>query len=167
LFAILLFKNQIMNRIFFLIVLFFCACNSQNEQQANNDLDQTNRKIDGTTVDLEGCYVSIFKKDTAYLKLIKENNQITGSLIYKRFEKDNNTGTITGKIADTLIVADYTFKSEGMTSVRQVVFKISGDQLIEGFGDINIGKSGDSAKFKNLSQLKFQEEQPFVKEDCQ
>lgn len=155
-----------MNRIFFLIVLFFCACNSQNGQQANTDLDQKNREIDGKTVDLEGCYVSIFKKDTTYLKLNKENNFITGNLVYKRFEKDNNSGTIKGKIADSLLIADYTFNSEGMTSVRQVVFKISGEQLIEGFGDIIIGKSGDTAKFKNLSQLTFQEEQPFIKKDC-
>jgi hypothetical protein len=154
-----------MNRILFLVVVFFCACNSQNEQRTNNVLNPTNEK-DVTTLDLEGCYVSILKKDTAYLKLNKENNFITGNLVYRRFEKDNNSGTIKGKIADSLLIADYTFNSEGMTSVRQVVFKISGEQLIEGFGDIIIGKSGDTAKFKNLSQLTFQEEQPFIKKDC-
>ncbi len=113
---------------------------------------------------LPGCYAWIAKKDSALLKLDISGNKVSGNLNYFLYEKDNNKGTINGILQDSLIIADYTFQSEGMTSVRQVVFKIYGGSLIEGFGDINM--KGDTARFKNISQLQFQEERPFIKTDC-
>ncbi len=156
-----------MNRILSLLLLFSCACNSHNEKQENEISNQINEKSSVTTFpDLEGCYISIYKNDSAFLKINKENNLITGNLSYKHFEKDNNTGTIDGKVSDNLIIADYTFQSEGMKSVRQVVFKISGNNLLEGNGDIIISKNNDSVKFKNISQLNFKNDHPFIKEGC-
>jgi hypothetical protein len=51
-----------------------------------------------------------------------------------------------------------------MTSVREVVFKINGDLLTKGFGDIDT--SGDTIKFKNQAHLQYQNDRPFKKVDC-
>jgi hypothetical protein len=155
-----------MNRLFLLTVLFISACNSQsdNSTSINATIDSTTNSKEINEPSINGCYTSILKKDTSTLKINNDNGQIFGDLIYNRFEKDNNKGTIKGKIHDSLIIADYTFQSEGMTSVREVVFKISGTNLIEGYGDINM--DGDTARFKNISQLKYQDDQPFVLGEC-
>ncbi len=159
-----------MNRLFLMLLLFLAGCNSQNENTtgAGEIKNNTGEHLSNTSIShLDGCYLSIFKNDTSSLKINSNNGLVYGKLTYKRFEKDSNTGIINGTIHDSLIIADYTFQSEGISSVREVVFKISGNNLIEGQGDIIINRNGDSAKFKNIAHLKFQEDQVFVKKNCE
>lgn len=157
-----------MKRIFLIPVLLIMACNSSTDENAiTQSISDSSGEIKAGKNDnsnLSGCYISILKRDTANLKLTVLGNEVSGDLIYDRFEKDGNVGTINGKIQDDLVIADYTFQSEGMSSVKQIVFKIQNGQLIEGFGDIVM--EGDSAVFKNISDLKYQSEQPFTKADC-
>ncbi len=157
-----------MNRSILISLLFISACNSQQDNVTSRDVikDSSNSKeINSAMSNMNGCYTSILKKDTATLKINTTNDdKVSGDLVYKHFEKDNNSGTIKGKVQDSLIIAEYTFQSEGMTSVREVVFKIKGENLVEGYGDINM--NGDTARFKDLSQLKYQNGQPFVKGEC-
>lgn len=149
-----------MKRFFFWSFLFFAGCSSQNGSNSEKLKDAS------STSKIIGCYISIFKNDTSNLNINVNNGHVWGKLSYKRFEKDSNSGILNGKVQDSLIIGDYSFKSEGITSVREVVFKISGENLLEGYGDMVITKNGDSAKFKNLSNLNFQEDQPFVKKEC-
>ena len=156
-----------MNRFFLIAILFAAGCTSQtesNSKSAESHTSADNKKLNAKS--LEGCYLSVFNKDTSRLKIKADNGRITGELVYKRFEKDGNKGIINGEIKDSLIVAYYTFEAEGTTSVREVVFKPSDNGLLEGFGDIEISRSGDTAKFKDISQLQFQESLTFIKENC-
>lgn len=100
------------------------------------------------------CYQYVSKKDTVMVTLITSNgNNITGDLKYKWFEKDNNDGKISGMFKGDTLYADYTFQSEGMSSVREMVFLRKGNTLIEGFGDIE--EKGDKQVFKDKKNLKF------------
>ena len=154
-----------MYRVVLVSLLFLSACTSQTDTTSKNtDKDSISSIEVNKSSSMDGCYISTFNKDTAHLKLIISNNEVSGNLVYDRFEKDGNVGTIKGRVQDSLIIADYTFQSEGMTSVREVVFKIKDENLIEGYGDIVL--KGDTAAFKNITQLKFQDEQPFLKEEC-
>jgi hypothetical protein len=154
-----------MKRLFVILFLFAAGCTSQNRNDSKlTETKSTKEKL--SAVNLEGCYLSVFNKDTSHLKIIANGNRITGELSYKRFEKDSNKGTINGEIKDSLIVAYYTFQSEGVTSVREVAFKPSGKGLLEGFGDIEISKTGDTAKFTHLARLQFNEGPTFIKQDC-
>lgn len=92
------------------------------------------------------------------------DNRVTGDLVYDWSEKDNNTGVINGMIKDNLILAWYTFQSEGVTSVRQVAFKIEDDELIEGFGDLLA--RGDTMTFKNIETLKFDKQNAYFTINC-
>ncbi len=163
--------NILINKIFLLFLLFAVGCNSENNSKnsatpANVDSSSVNENGDAVTADFSGCYASNLKKDSALLKLNISGTKVTGELSYHLFEKDNNSGIITGSVRDNLIVADYTytFQSEGITSVRQVVFKRNNDTLVEGFGDTMM--HGDTAGFKNLSGLQFQNDRPFLKTIC-
>lgn len=144
------------------------ACNSNSEDKVApitaSDSPKVVTEAEQISPNASGCYFSLLKKDTAKLQLTIDGSQVNGSLDYIRFQKDSNRGSISGKVIDSLIVADYTFQSEGLKSVRQVVFKIKGDKLIEGFGDIEM--KGDTARFKDIFSLKFLSAQPFNKIDC-
>ena len=155
-----------MYRFILIVLLFILACNSSPNNSPAKDVakDSAGSLETKNISSVDGCYISILKKDTAILKITNEHGKLMGSLVYKRFQKDSNDGTINGIFQDSLIIADYTFQSEGVTSVRQVVFKLSANTLLEGYGDINM--NGDTARFKEISQLKYLDEQPFVKGEC-
>ena len=154
------------NTILFFFILI-AGCTSQTREDKTEDVVQdssVSEKVTPRPLLVPGCYSWITKQDSALLKLDVLGNDVSGDLKYFIFEKDNNKGTIRGTLHDSLIVADYTFQSEGMTSVRQVVFKIHGDSLSEGFGDIDM--KSDTARFKDISELQFQNERSFIKTDC-
>src|SRR5690606_17194654 len=58
-------------------------------------------------------------------------------LDYHLAEKDANRGTFEGFLIDDVILGDYIFQSEGVTSKREVIFKIVKGQLIEGSGPMD------------------------------
>lgn len=157
-----------MNKIFILIVLIFAGCNS-GTTPGDNLQDQpsdTAKKEAYTNVDLiSGCYQNVLNGDTAFLKMNVHGMVVDGTLNYKRMQKDSNEGTFTGVIRGELIVIHYNFQSEGTTSMREIAFKIKGDQLVEGYGEILM--KNESAVFENAALLKFKDEQAFNKIVCQ
>ena len=155
------------NIVLFIFVLVL-GCNSQNSKNQTETIGKDTSSVPGNDAPAfaikAGCYSYSIKKDSAFLKLDISRGKVSGDLMYALYQKDSNKGTISGILQDSLIVVDYIFQSEGMTSVRQVVFKVNGDSLIEGFGDIEM--KGDTARFKNIAQLQFQDQRPFIKTTC-
>lgn len=82
------------------------------------------------------CFQYLGAKDTVRLTTYIDGTNITGTLDYSFFEKDKNSGTIEGEIRDNMIIAEYTFLSEGVSSKRQVVFKNTDEGWKEGFGEM-------------------------------
>lgn len=113
----------------------------------------------------EGCYAMFMKRDTATLSLHIQDTIVTGDLHYRWAEKDHNIGTIKGYVRDSLLMADYTFESEGLTSVREVVFKLKGDTLLQGVGQLT--EQNGKIIFTHKDQLQYDKMVPFVKMDCQ
>lgn len=113
----------------------------------------------------EECYLGILKKDTISMSLNIKGNQVSsGKLSYKFFEKDKNEGTLNGEMKGDTLFADYTFMSEGVSSVRQVAFLKKGNTYTEGYGDIE--ESNGKVIFKNTKQLKFDGKTVLSKVDC-
>ena len=111
------------------------------------------------------CYRFANEKDTIILKLIHVGEAITGTLVYKLFEKDKNMGTIQGGMRGDVLIADYTFFSEGVSSSRQIAFKKDQDYFIEGFGDVI--NNGDKTVFKDPGSLQFNDAVKLKEVDCQ
>ena len=142
----------------------------------NNGKTSDTRLVEGVALDdstltsnfmdtLSGCYEMVKQRDTAYLQLKTNHKKVTGTLRYNIFEKDSNKGDISGTIQDSLIRAFYTFQTEGVTSVREVVFKIEQGKLVEGMGTVVV--RNDSAFFlKDSSGFRFADAQPFMKVPC-
>ena len=111
------------------------ACHEQASQSAGQQ-PTTATDANSTTPAGPQCYAYTVGKDTVRLTLQTTQPTVTGQLTYNYFEKDRNQGTIQGTMHGDTLLADYTFQSEGTTSVRQVAFVRQGQGFIEGYGDI-------------------------------
>lgn len=152
----------------------FWACNDNSKPNAdNNNIDSTTGVHAGATDTIvrssialkDGCYEMIMKRDTATLSLHIQDTAVSGNLNYRWAEKDHNKGTIKGYIRDSLLIADYTFESEGITSVREAVFKLKGDTLFQGVGELT--EQNGKIIFKQKDQLQYDKTFPFIRVDCQ
>lgn len=113
---------------------------------------EKNPEAPAETETVKTCFESI-GKDTAQLELKTTGHKVTGTLRINLYEKDLNEGTIDGEMKGDTLIADYTFYSEGTSSIREVVFLKKKDQLIEGFGE-TVMLEGKQV-FKNRSTLSF------------
>ncbi|MCW3089205.1 MAG: hypothetical protein JWP81_274 [Ferruginibacter sp.] len=139
---------------FLLAVSVCCSCNNQTGEP----------KTQPGKASAFNCYNYINKKDTVILKTILVGGFITGTLVYNFYEKDKSQGTIQGQMKGDLLIADYTFNSEGIQSKRQIAFKKMGDKFIEGYGEAE-DRNGKMA-FKNLDSLNFDHTTILNKVDC-
>jgi hypothetical protein len=99
-----------------------------------------------------GCYEAHLGKDLYSLAILSQQGEtFEGTLRFKNFEKDSSSGTFKGTYKDGILLGDYSFQSEGMDSVMQVIFKSSGDGFIRGYGDMNA--TGD--RFANLNGITY------------
>ena len=138
--------------------------NSPTKSEAHGSAPKTTGVLAGTPFVLDGCYEMTMKRDTATLSLQVQDTIVSGKLRYNWHERDGNVGTIKGVLRDSLIIADYTFESEGLTSVREVVFKIDNTVLQQAYGDLE-DRNGKIV-FRNPAQLQYIQEYPFVKVEC-
>lgn len=131
------------------IAIAFASC-KQNIKEETNVTDSTE------TLSKEKVYIHNKNKNEFTLSFIQEGDSVVGKYSYHLNGRDENNGTIKGVIKDNLLIADYDFMSEGIKSIRQVVFKMEDDSLLEGYGDV-IEKDG-KVVFIDLTQLRYNED---------
>ena len=137
-------KNQ-----FIILLGLLAACNSQpKEKETEGQAEQPSN-----TKQTINCYQYATAADTVRLTLVHVGGTITGMLLYQLKDKDMNAGSIKGTMKGDILVADYTFKSEGTVSTRQVAFKKNGNTFTEGYGE-SVDVNGVE-KFKNIDSLDF------------
>lgn len=149
---------KVINIIFLSLLL---SCNAQQEDTEKQDAQQPDAKAPSPI----NCYRYATEADTVILKVVHIGNSITGTLVYSLKEKDSNKGTIQGAMRGNILVADYTFMSEGIQSVRQVAFKLEGNTFIEGYGDSF--NENEKSRFKNLDSLTFSSTIKLAEMACQ
>lgn len=156
--------------LFSAIAMFALSCTS--EQKDNQRVDSTSIvSIDTTLVPsvpiedkVTQCFQYIKNRDTATLTINTENEELTGRLAYNLYEKDSNRGTIAGEMKGDTVIAEYTFDSEGMRSVREIVLLKKDGKFYEGYGDVE--QRNGKTVFKNRSKLKFGDAIVFSETNC-
>ncbi|MBC7914165.1 MAG: hypothetical protein H7Y07_08580, partial [Pyrinomonadaceae bacterium] len=139
----------------YLIVLAISitACNTPNQKSETTDSAENTEKDSLISGNVSSeCYAYKNNKDSVYMHLKDSAGMISGNLSYNFYEKDSNKGTINGQMKGDTLVADYTFMSEGVVSVRQVAFLKKGTDFVEGYADVE-EKNGKMV-FKSLDSLK-------------
>lgn len=102
--------------------------------------------------DVRGCYVATLGKDVYTLTIGSQTGKsFGGTLSFKNYEKDSSSGDYVGTYNDGILLGDYSFNSEGMTSLMQVIFKKSGNDFVRGYGDVD--ETG--TRFTNLSTIEY------------
>lgn len=143
-------KNIIYSAIV-MMVLISCQKKTEVLPTAPPDstaVSDTHQPIESTS--LQTCYVGNTGKDSVFVSIDDNLGTIVGKLRYKNFEKDSSFGDLVGiKSGDTLKL-NYTFKSEGTTSQREIYFLQSKGEISEGIGDhtANGGAYSDYKKIK-------------------
>lgn len=131
----------------------------------NDQPTKTVSTVPVTKVGAINCYRYVNNKDTVTLRTIVADELISGTLVYNFYEKDKNSGTIRGSMKDDLLIADYSFMSEGISSVRQVAFKKIDGTFIEGYGEPQ--ESNGKITFKNIDSLNFNNSVLLSEVDCE
>ncbi|HTN39291.1 MAG TPA: hypothetical protein VL053_19600 [Arachidicoccus sp.] len=131
---------------------FVVGCKNAPKEEANEKSKESLPAKSGQ----KHCYAYLQNRDTIILTIqTTDSARFQGSMIYKLYEKDQNIGTVEGIRKGDLLVADYTFNSEGKASIRQVAFKQQGQNLTEGFGAVIEDKEDGAVRFSNLDSLSF------------
>jgi hypothetical protein len=144
---------------FTVLTMLNCKNKEKNTENTNNQEITAEEKIVDTLA--MGNYLFEDGKNLITFVIEENRNEIKGFLTYELAEKDKNSGKFSGKFEDGILIGKYTFKSEGKESVREVAFKVDGDKLIEGYGELN----EDGTAFKDASNLNFTSKMPLTKID--
>lgn len=111
------------------------------------------------------CFVSTANNSSIELSFnVNSHQEVNGKLSYNISGKDKNEGTLIGNMKGDTLIADYTFMSEGVSSVREVAFLQKDGALIEGFGDV--AEANGKVTFKDKKKLKFDQKNILTKVDC-
>jgi hypothetical protein len=147
------------------LVALVCSCNNQSKTSSavNNDSPNTLAEATADTVS-SGCFSQVVQKDTALLQVENNKGNISGALTYNYFQKDRNDGTFKGEQSGDVINGWYLFKSEGVMSVRQVSWKINGNELWPAIGEVV--EKNDTTVFKEPENLRYDSTRPFRKIPC-
>ncbi|MES2329621.1 MAG: hypothetical protein V4539_08465 [Bacteroidota bacterium] len=140
------------------VCIVFACCS--NPSEAPKETTTVSAVPSGNT----HCYLYNDSSNIISLRATFQNDSISGALTYDIDQKDKNSGTIVGVVQGDLLVADYTFVSEGKSSVRQVVFKKTGSTLTGGVGEM-VEKNGKMV-FKDMGKLDFAHAIVLTETDC-
>lgn len=146
------------------LFLFGGACNNKGKSS-----EETNR---GTVVNStaivdslsSGCYSQIIQRDTSLLQLEKNGNTVNAALSYNIYQKDRNNGTLQAELSGDVLTGWYLFRSEGIISVRQVSWKVNGDELWPAMGEVI--QKNDTTLFAHPDKLEYDSTRPFKKIPC-
>jgi hypothetical protein len=110
------------------------------------------------------CFLRAEGKDSTTASIsIAADGTVTGSFAWQPFEQHGADGTLAGKQEGDLLKVTYDFTIEGSNVQEEKVFKLAGDQLLEGSGELTEGEGG-ILKIKDPSKLTWKA--PMMKVAC-
>ncbi len=150
----------------FIAAIIITSCNNEPKKSTETTTaEDTSKPVENKImIPASSCYFSTIGKDTVKLKVEVFPNVVTGKLSYKFYEKDSNSGNFDGIMKGDTLIADYTFMSEGKSSVRQVAFLIKDNMATEGYG--NMEEKEGKMVFKDIKGVSFGKALSLKKVEC-
>lgn len=157
--------NIVNQLVIFISLIFLVGCNNNNTNHnfKKNDEGKPENVGKHKAAKRRLCF-SKMEKDTVLLQIMISDSAVSGNLFYRLFEKDQNRGTIRGRMSGDTLIANYTFWSEGVRSERQVAFLIQDSVAVEGFGEIK--EENGKIEFADPRTLNFAEGIVLQKTNC-
>ena len=142
-------KNPFKITVAILVVLIIGASVFYLKEMSTPIVEQPPISVEKSVV---GCYEAKLGKDLYSLAILSQAGEaFEGTLRFKNYQKDSSSGPYKGTYIDGILFGEYSFQSEGMDSVIQVLFKKSADGFIRGYGKMNA--AGD--RFANLNGITY------------
>ena len=142
-------KNAFKITIGILVVIIVAASIFYLKEKPATIVEQPPIAVEKSVV---GCYELQLGKDLYSLAILSQAGEaFEGTLRFKNYQKDSSSGPYEGTYIDGILFGEYSFQSEGMDSVIQVLFKKSADGFIRGYGKMNA--AGD--RFANLNNITY------------
>lgn len=148
-----------------LLCVVLAACGDEEKPRTETTTDTTKADVINTRYSDTSCYRSAIAGDTISMQVITLADSVVGFLAYNFKEKDDNIGSIRGRLRGDTLLAEYTFSSEGIRSVRQVAFIRKDSVYVEGFGESSM--VNNKMIFKNPDSLKFPSSTKLSKVECE
>jgi hypothetical protein len=151
--------------LFSFIAVTMLHCTPKKNETTGTVAEDKNRVPETTpTLLAKGCYGYHANNSSIEFEITETGETVAGNLMYALAEKDKNTGTFKGQLKDDKLLGVYTFQSEGSESEREVAFLVKGNQLIEGYGEVEV--AGNKATFKDRKALNYSATMPLTQSDC-
>jgi hypothetical protein len=156
------------NLLFFAACLLaFAACKNEGSTGAseatNVDTTASTTPIAEPAESQPMCFLRTEGKDSTTASInIAADGTVTGSFAWQPFEQHGADGTLTGKQEGDLLKVTYDYTIEGSNQQEEKIFKLTGDQLQEGEGELTEGEGG-ILKIKDPTKLKWN---PMAKVAC-
>ncbi|CCH01444.1 hypothetical protein FAES_3436 [Fibrella aestuarina BUZ 2] len=154
-------NSQFLAAITCLIGLAGCQSRPANQTETTAD---SSAATPASAPQAQQCYAYVSARDTVRLTLLPQGDSLTGELTYKLAEKDQNIGTLRGRMRGDTLLARYTFQSEGIESVREVAFLKQADALVEGYGPV--AEQNGQQVFADRTKLAFTSTLRLTPTDC-
>ena len=147
------------------VILLIGSCNDKGKTSSSVLQDSAIiTKTAGADTAVSGCFTQVVRNDTASLEVENNKGNVTGVLTYNYYQKDRNDGTLQGEQTGDIIKGWYLFKSEGVMSVRQVSWKINGNELWPAVGEVT--EKNDTTVFAQPDKLRYDSASAFRKIPC-
>ncbi len=96
------------------------------------------------------------KHETTNVMLVIKGSKVTGTHEWLPTEKDGTHGRITGTLKDGVISAIYNYEQEGTEQSQEQMYKLHGDTLLLGEGELVDPKDNGKLKLKDRSKVTFE-----------
>ena len=126
----------------------FFAVSCDNSKSADKQAD---------SADGNYCFLKAENKDTTTVSLTIKGSEVTGKMACLPYEKDAAVGTLKGTKDGELLKVVYNYTIEGNEQSEEKQFKLQGDKLLEGVGELLDPKDDGHSTIKDASKLKFDE----------
>lgn len=99
------------------------------------------------------CYRAIGNGDTIELSLVVEHQLVEGELKISSRDVGKSHGTIQGSFKGDTLIWDFEYNDLGRTSISQVAFLKRGQDLIQGYGEMD--QSNGMYIFNDVNNIEF------------
>lgn len=147
------------------LALFTAVACKNNPKTENQSVTEQENPVKGSSEKptLEtGCYAYNSNGNTIKMEITEVSGEVSGDLNIAYSEKDANQGKFVGTLNGDKLIGTYTFNSERTESIREMAFLVKGNQLIEGYGELN----ENGTKFKDMNTIEYNSTMPLTKVEC-
>lgn len=126
-------------------LLLIVSCQNKEEKKEETTATEITTEKDTTNAvlaDGETCYLQVVSKDSIYLNVKKEGDNVSGTYRSVPFEKDKRTIIFKGSLNGDTVTAVGNAMGEGQTQQEEFIFILKNNQAGIKFGEMIQGDDG-------------------------